>query len=89
MATSPLAEPAGRQPPESPSCRRVRLLEKLWCLSPPIPQTREQLQAEVQRAQTQIEDLEKALAEEGQVSAGCFGSWELHPSLKTLCPAES
>ncbi|XP_054584859.1 janus kinase and microtubule-interacting protein 3 isoform X9 [Eptesicus fuscus] len=28
--------------------------------------TREQLQAEVQRAQTQIEDLEKALAEEGQ-----------------------
>ncbi|XP_054584865.1 janus kinase and microtubule-interacting protein 3 isoform X15 [Eptesicus fuscus] len=29
-------------------------------------ETREQLQAEVQRAQTQIEDLEKALAEEGQ-----------------------
>ncbi|XP_054584860.1 janus kinase and microtubule-interacting protein 3 isoform X10 [Eptesicus fuscus] len=29
--------------------------------------TREQLQAEVQRAQTQIEDLEKALAEEGQI----------------------
>ncbi|XP_036121118.1 janus kinase and microtubule-interacting protein 3 isoform X4 [Molossus molossus] len=29
-------------------------------------ETREQLRAEVQRAQTQIEDLEKALAEEGQ-----------------------
>ncbi|XP_062958018.1 janus kinase and microtubule-interacting protein 3 isoform X10 [Cynocephalus volans] len=29
--------------------------------------TREQLQAEVQRAQTQIQDLEKALAEQGQI----------------------
>lgn len=31
------------------------------------PQTREQLQAEIHRSQAQIEDLEKALAEQGQV----------------------
>lgn len=38
-------------------------------MSPPILQTREQLQADVQRSQARIEDLEKALAEQGQVSA--------------------
>uniref|UniRef100_A0A8D2GCP2 Janus kinase and microtubule interacting protein 3 n=1 Tax=Theropithecus gelada TaxID=9565 RepID=A0A8D2GCP2_THEGE len=38
--------------------------------------TREQLQAEVQRAQARIEDLEKALAEQGQVS--------LQPSIKQM-----
>lgn len=32
-----------------------------------MPQTREQLQAEIHRSQAQIEDLEKALAEQGQV----------------------
>lgn len=31
------------------------------------PQNREQLQAEVQQAQTRIEDLERTLAEQGQV----------------------
>lgn len=34
---------------------------------PPLLQTREQLQAEIHRSQAQIEDLEKALAEQGQV----------------------
>ena len=38
-------------------------------MSPPILQTREQLQADAQRAQARIEDLQKALAEQGQVSA--------------------
>ncbi|OXB59333.1 hypothetical protein ASZ78_011678, partial [Callipepla squamata] len=33
---------------------------------PPLLQTREQLQAEIHRSQAQIEDLEKALAEQGQ-----------------------
>lgn len=37
-------------------------------MPPPILQTREQLQVDVQRAQARIEDLQKALAEQGQVS---------------------
>lgn len=45
---------------------------------PPAPQTREQLQAEAQRAQTRIEDLERALAEQGQVRANWAtrGAWD-------------
>lgn len=38
-----------------------------YFLFPHILQTREQLQAEIHRSQAQIEDLEKALAEQGQV----------------------
>uniref|UniRef100_A0A8C2LCY3 Janus kinase and microtubule interacting protein 3 n=1 Tax=Cricetulus griseus TaxID=10029 RepID=A0A8C2LCY3_CRIGR len=38
--------------------------------------TREQLQAEIQRAQTRVEDLEKALAEQGQVKSSVFSA---HP----------
>lgn len=43
----------------------------MCCVSrlPALPQTREQLQAEIHRSQAQIEDLEKALAEQGQVTA--------------------
>lgn len=45
---------------------------------PPAPQTREQLQAEAQRAQTRIEDLERALAEQGQVGTAWAtrGTWD-------------
>lgn len=44
-------------------------------MSPPVLQTREQLQAEVQRAQTRIEDLEQTLAEQGQVGVWSPGPW--------------
>lgn len=37
-------------------------------------QTREQLQADLLRCQAKIEDLEKLLAERGQVSSGCVMS---------------
>ncbi|KAK2493369.1 hypothetical protein MC885_000058 [Smutsia gigantea] len=49
----------------------------LWIILCNLSHTREQLQAEVQRAQTCIDDLEKALAEQGQVGAwpGVPGSW--------------
>lgn len=44
----------------------------LFSLSFSSFQTREQLQAENQRYQTKIEDLEKALAQQGQVSIRCL-----------------
>lgn len=55
-------------------------------MSPPILQTREQLQADVQRAQARIEDLEKALAEQGQVSAWAWapGSWAAVPPVRAV-----
>lgn len=46
-------------------------------MCPPVLQTREQLQAEVQRAQTRIEDLEQTLAEQGQVRAWSPGPGRL------------
>lgn len=52
------------------TCVSFYLWEKVWFLLFPPPhilQTREQLQAEIHRSQAQIEDLEKALAEQGQV----------------------
>lgn len=59
-------------------------------MSPPILQTREQLQVDVQRAQTRVEDLEKALAEQGQASTGpgSPGGWGggLVPGLQ--CPGD-
>lgn len=60
---------------------------------PRIPQTREQLQAEIHRSQAQIEDLEKALAEQGQVMLTpatspplCWGTRNV-PRLVTACVA--
>lgn len=60
---------------------------------PHIPQTREQLQAEIHRSQAQIEDLEKALAEQGQVMLTpaasppfCSGTRNV-PRLVTACVA--
>lgn len=54
-------------------------------MSPPILQTREQLQADVQRSQARIEDLEKALAEQGQVSApGPEGPWAAVPPVRAV-----
>lgn len=74
MATPPPAEPAGRRPvdPAVRACPGSR--GNCTSVSTAL-QTREQLQAEVQRAQARIEDLERALAAQGQVStAGVRGA---------------
>lgn len=73
-ASSALAGPAARPDLRVPACPRS---QGKFDVPPPAPQTREQLQAEAHRAQTRIEDLERALAEQGQVGVAWAtrGTW--------------